>query len=362
MSILLFLIILGALVFVHELGHFLIAKLSGTRVDEFGIGFPPRLVSVKYGETRYSLNLVPFGGFVKIYGEDPEEVKEGKDAGRSFIDKSKWWQAAILVAGVTFNMIFAWLLISVGFMMGQPTPADYEGPGQVVDSQLVILGTIPGSPAGEADLQPGDVITAVSTEGSVLQDITDEATVEFIGNNQDETIFLEYSRGGEILNAELQPIAGITDDKKVLGVSFDMIGYLQLGPINSLIEGFTTTIDLTGTIFIELMRFFGQLFIGSADLSQVAGPVGIVGLVGDASQLGLVHLLSFTAIISIHLAIINMVPFPALDGGRLLFVAIEAVTRRPVPVKVFQYTNAVGFFILILLMILVTFSDIARLF
>jgi len=361
MTILLFIIILGALVFVHELGHFLVAKLSGTRVDEFGLGFPPRIASVTYGETRYSLNLVPFGGFVKIYGENPEEVEEGLDVGRSFTDRSKWWQAAILVAGVTFNMIFAWILISAGFMIGQPTPLAYDGPGQVVNPELVILGTFPDSPAQDAGLQAGDVITGVSAGEQALSEISDDTVSAFINEQQDELVVIEYYRGEELLSAELTPVSGLVEGKKAVGVSFDMIGTLQLGPIAALSEGFSTTINLTKTIFTELSKFFGSIFIGEGDLSQVTGPVGIVGLVGDASRLGFVHILSFTAIISIHLAIINMIPFPALDGGRLLFVVIEAIIRRPVPMKIFQYTNAIGFFLLIGLMIVVTFSDIAKL-
>ena len=361
MTILLFIIILGSLVFVHELGHFLIAKLSGTRVDEFGIGFPPRIASFKKGETRYSLNIIPFGGFVRIYGENPEEVIEN-DKNRSFTSKSRWWQAAILVAGVTFNMIFAWFLISIGFVMGQPTPVSYEGPGEVKDPVLVVIETYADSPAEQAGLQTGDVITAVSGGGESLDNVTDESVASFIAQHQNDSIHVSYERGDEKLEADLLPAEGIVEDQKIIGVSFDMIGILSLSPPLALFEGFKTTVALTWTIALELAKFFGNIFIGEGDLSGVAGPVGIVGLVGDASALGFVYLLSFTAIISIHLAIINMIPFPALDGGRLLFVVIEAVIRRPVPAKIFQYINVAGFAFLILLMILVTYSDIVKLF
>ena len=347
--------------FVHELGHFLIAKLSGTRVDEFGIGFPPRIASFKKGETRYSLNIIPFGGFVRIYGENPEEVTED-DKNRSFTSKSRWWQAAILVAGVTFNMIFAWILISAGFVIGQPTPIGYEGPGEVKNPELVIIETYAGSPAEQAGLQTGDVITAVSSGNNNLDNVTDEEVSGFIAQHQNDSIHLSYRRGEENLEADIIPIGGIVEDQKIIGVSFDMIGTLSLAPPLALVEGFKTTLILTWTIALELAKFFGNIFIGEGDLSGVTGPVGIVGLVGDASALGFVHLLSFTAIISIHLAIINMIPFPALDGGRLLFVAVEAIIRKPVPAKIFQYLNVAGFAFLILLMILVTYSDIVKLF
>ncbi len=362
MSIILFIIILGALVFVHELGHFLIAKASGVRVDEFGLGFPPRITSITRGETRYSINAIPFGGFVRIFGENPEDALESpEDADRSFTSKSRWKQAAILVAGVTFNIIFAWLLISLGFMIGQPTPVSYEGPGQVVDPQVIIVQTAPDSPAQRSGIQAGDVITAVSTENAQLDSITPQGISAFIAEHQDGPVTLSYKRGDEMSSVELTPEEGIVEGQKVVGVSFDMIGTLQLSFLPALVEGLITTVDLTGLIAVELGSFLGGLFVGEGDLSQVTGPVGIVGLVGDASALGLVHLLSFTAIISIHLAIINMIPFPALDGGRLLFVAIEAVIRRPVPVKIFQYTNSIGFVLLIVLMILVTYSDIVKL-
>lgn len=360
MTIILFVIILGVLVFVHELGHFLLAKLSGIRVDEFGLGFPPKIASFKKGETVYSINIVPFGGFVRIHGENLEEVEE--DVDRSFSSKNRWWQAAILVAGVTFNLIFAWALISIGFMIGQPTSVDYVGFGEVKDPEVVVVQTFPESPAFEGGIKIGDVIKGVSANDQELETVSDVSISEFIKNNQDSVIEIEHQRGQELLVTNVTPKEGIIEDQKVIGLSFDMIGTLKLAPHMAILEGLISTIDLTKLVTVELGKFFGNIIIGEGDFSGVAGPVGIVSLVGDASRLGLVHILSFTAIISIHLAIINMVPFPALDGGRLLFVAIEGVTRKTIPPKVFQYVNLIGFAILILLMIVVTYVDISRLF
>jgi len=359
MTFIVFIVILSSLVFVHEFGHFLIAKLSGTRVDEFGIGFPPRIASFKKGETRYSINIVPFGGFVRIYGENPEEVED--DLERSFTSKSKWWQVAILIAGVVFNVIFAWLLISFGFIIGQPIPVDYQGPGKIENPQVVVLGTFPDSPAVQAGIKIGDTIRGVSSGSDSLPEVSDLAISRFIQEHQNNEIQIEYSRGSEKLTTKLTPQEGIVEGQKVVGLSFDMIGTLKLSFFPALWQGLVTTLDLTKVIAVELSKFFGNIFIGQGDLSQVTGPVGIVSLVGDASRLGLVHLLSFTAIISIHLAIINLIPFPALDGGRILFVAIEAILKKPISVKIFQYANLIGFVLLILLMIIVTYSDIVKL-
>ncbi|MCI5108306.1 MAG: site-2 protease family protein [Candidatus Pacebacteria bacterium] len=332
MTILLFLIVLGSLVFVHELGHFVVAKIFGIRVDEFGLGFPPKIVSFKKGETVYSLNIIPFGGFVKIYGEDPEEKGE-----RSFVSKNRWIQAGVLVAGVLCNMLFAWLLISVSFMMGQPTPASY---GPVENPQVTVLSVEEGYPAKEAGIKEGDVILAESSE-SLIESISGEEEVE-----------ITYIRGEEEFTKTIETQDGI------IGISVDDIGILKLPFFSAFIEGFKTTYSLTKLITVELGKFFGRAFTGSANFSEVTGPVGIISLVGEASRLGLVHLITFTALISIHLAIINLVPFPALDGGRLLFVAIEGITRKTIPIKFFQYANLIGFAILMILMVVVTYNDI----
>ncbi len=367
MTILLFLIILGALVFVHELGHFVMAKLAGIRVDEFGIGFPPKIFSVRYGETEYSVNVIPFGGFVKIFGESLDDINdsEEEDKTRSFVSKSKWWQALILVAGVTCNIIFAWVLISVGFMIGQPTPVDYGGSVAVQDPGLVVLQIEKESPAEMAGLRVGDVVETISApDASILpKGILDiDSFQNFVKMHQDDTLSLVYKRGDEIFGTTILPEDGFIEDRKGLGVAIEMIGTLSLPPHQAFWEGAKTTLSLTRTVAIELGKFFGRLFTGNAGFGEVTGPIGIVGLVGDAATLGFVHILSFTAIISIHLAIINLVPFPALDGGRLLFVIIEAIIRRPVPVMFFRIANTVGFVLLLGLMIVVTYNDILKLF
>ncbi|MDO8565520.1 MAG: site-2 protease family protein [bacterium] len=241
MSIIIFLIILSALIIVHELGHFGVAKYFGIRVDEFGLGYPPRAKKLfSWLGTDFTLNWLPFGGFVKIFGENPTDLETGFPSD-SFQYKNRGIQAAVLVAGVVCNFLFAWLIIASGFTAGLPTSNVFE-------------------------------LTAMTAHG--------------------------------------------------------------------------------------LGAFLLDAIVGQADLSNVIGPVGLVVLVDDVSKLGLQYLLSFTALISLNLSVINLLPLPALDGGRLLFVIIESITRRPIPAKFFNALNATGFALLILLMILVTVHDV----
>jgi len=405
MALIIFVIVLGVLVFVHELGHFLAAKKAGVRVDEFGFGYPPRalILGRKWG-TLFSLNWIPFGGFVKIFGEnyekeeindknqEPEEIiltessssteiisqgvlqssnsenlelsitKLRPNKGLNFIEVSKKWQAMILAAGVTFNIIFAWFLFSLGFMIGLPTPVENSFGGVVKNPVLTIVDIVPNSPAQNAGLKAGDKVIDVSLpNGKALKELNPENVSNFINSSSGE-VLVEIERGNNILDFKLTPQTGLEKDRKIIGIDMDIIGTLSLPPHKAIYEGGRTTFQITyltikgiGNLILDAVR-------GHADISQVAGPVGIVGLVGDASRLGLVYLITFTALISINLAIINLVPFPALDGGRILFVAIESITKKSINPKAAQVLNTVGFVILIALMLVVTYRDVLKLF
>lgn len=367
MSIIIFLIILSALIIVHELGHFLTARFFGIRVDEFGLGFPPRAKKLfVWKGTPFTLNWLPFGGFVKIFGENPgaEDGADSEQSESSFQSKNRAIQAAVLVAGVAGNFIFAWFLISVGFITGLPAPAGLSVP--VENPRTVITLVLPGSPAEEAGLKSGDAIISLTRgedfiPADSLSIVSPEAATNFIALSTDPITFL-IERGSETYERVAIPATGIIADRPAIGISMDSIGIAKLSPPQALWYGLKTTSELTILTGKAIIGFISEAFRGKADLSGVTGPVGIVGMVGDVRELGFSYLLTFTALISINLCIINLLPFPALDGGRLVFVAIESITRRSTPQRFFNLTNTVGFLLLILLMILITVQDIRNIF
>jgi len=363
LTVLIFIVILAVLVLVHELGHFLVAKWSGIRVDEFGLGFPPRLASWKPrgGETTYSLNAIPFGGFVKIFGENGAEEGVSEDASRSFVAKPAVVQIAVLVAGIAFNLLFAWSLISFGFMIGMPVPTDYLPGAHLSNVQTTITSVDPASPAALAGLKSGDEVVGLSVADTTSAGITISDIQQFTAAHQGQSIIVSYKRGVTLGTAQVIPVFESNINRAAIGVSLDSIGILRLNVFSALWHGATLTTSLVGETATDLVQFLGQLFVGHANLAQVTGPVGIAGLVGQAAALGFVYILSFTAFISINLAIINLIPFPALDGGRVLFVIIEKIKGSPIKSSVSNMVNTVGFVLLILLMLLVTFHDIVGL-
>lgn len=365
MAIILFFVVLAVLILVHELGHFLVAKKFGVKVPEFGLGFPPKIFGKKFGETEYTLNLLPFGGFVKIVGENAEEDIPPEDQPRSFMAQSKPVQAAIIAAGVSFNWLFAWLILSVGFLFGMPASLSTTAPQAfITEPVLTITSVFDETPANEAGLRLGDTILAIISKNDAIQDVKEaEKARDFIAAHSGEPLQILYRRGDAAPAAlEVTPEEGIVEGKAVIGITMDVLGVARYGLSAALWEGGKMAVNLTVAIASGLWHFLSDVVGGNADFSGIAGPVGIAGLVGEASELGFVYLVMFTALISVNLAIINLVPFPALDGGRLLFIVIESFKRSPIPPKVTQIANTVGFVLLIGLMLLVTYNDIARLF
>ncbi len=363
MSIVLFLVILAVLIISHEFGHFIVAKKSGIRVDEFAIGFPPKLFSWVRGETKYSLNLLLFGGYVKIFGEDPnEETMTGPDSARSFTSKSKWVQAGVVVAGVFFNLLLAWFLFTLGFIAGIPSSIDRVPKGGTIsDVALTITGVLKNSPAERALLMAGDRITAIGTEGKKPEALDPSSVQKFISLHPKEKLAIIYERGKETQSAIIVPEEGIVEGKAAIGVALDMVGIVRLPWYRALWEGAFVTVDLTKRTTVGIYELLKKAVVGEGSLAALTGPVGIVGLVGDASQFGFAYLISFVALISVNLAVLNLLPFPALDGGRLLLIIIEGITRKQIPPKFANTLNAIGFALLIALMLLVTYHDIARL-
>jgi len=362
MSIIIFLAVLFVLVLVHEWGHYITAKLTGMRVDEFGIGFPPKLFGIKKGETEYTINALPLGGFVKIYGEDSDAANDSGDFARSFTGRSKWAQALVLVAGVSMNVIFAWILFSGAFMWGIDRAVDEVGASE--SARLIITEVLADGPAGAAKVPPGVTITAVSRNEETLTPLTPSAFSEFVSRDTSVPVQIAYTKDDDLFLTTIIPEKGVIEanpDRPAVGVALALVDTVQYGFFTALKEGLVHTYESTIAISVGIFDLIYDAAVGTADFTQVAGPVGIVGLVGEASAHGFSALLMFTAFISLNLAVINLLPFPALDGGRLLFVGIEAVTRRPMPVRATQIMNTVGFFILIALMVVVTWNDIAKL-
>ncbi|MBI5400963.1 MAG: site-2 protease family protein [Candidatus Yonathbacteria bacterium] len=362
MSILLFIIILAALVLVHELGHFIAAKRSGVRVDEFGIGFPPQLWKKKIGETVYSFNAFPIGGFIKIFGEDPtHESLKGKDSARSLTHKKRYVQAWIISAGIVFNLLFAWMLISIGFMWGLPYSVDDSAYGaRVQNAELTITQVMPKSPAKKVGLKGGDIIESLSSGSDTLSSPRVNTTQKFIASH--DSVSLTYLRGTQTKTISVSGEEGFVDGRRAIGISMDIVGTLKLPIHEALFVGLTTTASMTYGMTLGILDFFKNILIGQADFREVSGPVGIVGIVSDASALGFLHLISLTAIISINLAIINLLPFPALDGGRLFFLLIEAIKRSPIKPEITNIANGIGFLILIAFIVFITFNDVMKLF
>lgn len=362
MSIIIFLLVLAVLIFVHELGHFIVAKKFGIRVDEFAIGFPPRIWSKKYGETTYAINSIPFGGYVKIFGENPdEESMKGPDSARSFVNAGKLKQAAVLVSGITFNILFAWIVLSISFMSGLTTSVRDSYASYVKDPHVIIIATQADSPARLAGFVGGETIISMEADGNKIVTADMEEVRNFISKSNGP-IKIDYKRGNELKTATVTASEGLIEGKKAIGIAMDTIGTVKLPAHKALFEGGKLTGATTKNVAIGLYHFVFDAFRGKADFSQVTGPVGIVGLVGEASTLGIVYLMSFAAFISINLAVINIIPFPALDGGRLLFVAIEAVRRKAMSPKIANALNGIGFALLILLMLVVTYKDIVKMF
>lgn len=358
MYILVFIIILAILVLIHELGHFLAAKKNGIRVEEFGFGFPPRVWGFKKGETLYSINLLPIGGFVKLFGEEYHEVGSGskkkvdqKLMKRAFINKTPAQKAFVIVAGVLGNFILAWILISYLFTQGVPTPTD----------KVLVEKTTKNSPAELVNLQPGDQLTRITVGAKMFQlRSTEDLTYysrKFAGKR---VIFTIKSQGKEknlMIIPRLSPPAG-EGPLGLLITSYEDKKYSWYqAPFYGLIHSFT----ITKTIVIELGKTAFNFFTMKKAQVDVAGPIGIAQYTGQAIKFGQNAVLELMALLSLNLAVINILPFPALDGGRLMFILYEWVTKRRINKNVERYVNMVGMGTLLFLAAAITIHDIIKL-
>lgn len=364
MNIIIFIVILLVLVVSHEFGHFIVAKKFGIRVDEFSFGFPPKLFGKKFGETTYNFNALPLGGYVKIFGENPdEESMNGPDKDRSFVNKPKYVQAFVLLGGVVMNFLVAWLLLSVGFMSGLPSSVSAAPSGSNVSNQyLTVTGVKAKSPAEQAGLKIGDKILHLQTKSDMTDTPSAESLQYFVKKHGNEPVSVTYLRGSEKKETSVTPISGVIDNSPGVGISMDIIGTLKLPVFQSIWEGLKLSCNITKQTVIGFYHLIRDSLTGHGNIASVTGPVGMVGVVGDAAKFGFVYLLSFTALISLNLAVINLMPFPALDGGRLLFLLIEKIKGSRIKPSIANAVNIAGFSLLMLLMLVVTYHDIVKLF
>lgn len=364
MFVFFFILILVVLIIVHEFGHFSVAKLFKIKVAEFGIFFPPRLFAKKFGETEYSLNSLPLGGFVRIFGENYDE---GSDDPRSFVSKPRYVQALVLLAGIAFNLIFAWLVLSAGYMAGLPTPVDHVGFGTVTNVEPLVTDIVPGSPADKAGLQAGDSIVKVETGTDSLDARSlntsqqSEAVTNFITSHVNDSIGITAMRDGQPKLFLTRAEGGVIQGRKAIGVELNDVGTLKLNPVLALGQGAVLGWNITEGTAVGLLSFFKHLFTATANFSEVSGPIGITVYGAAAIKQGFSAAAVLTALISINLAIINLVPIPGLDGGRLFIVIIEAIIRRPVNPNILMRLTIAGFALLITLMVVVSYHDIAKL-
>ncbi len=352
LSIIVFIVILGIIIFVHELGHFITAKRAGMRVDEFGFGFPPRLFGIKRGGTIYSLNWIPLGGFVKIKGENGED---GTDAD-SFGSKSLPKRIAVILAGVAMNVLLAVALFTVGYIVGVPQAVDVPPPGAIVSERNIrIGGIVSGSPAEKAGIAPGDIVK--EADGSPLS--SSESLRQKIRASEGEIklkVLRDKSEKDIVVAPEILKDTGI----RGIGVELIDVGIVRYPWYLAPLKGVETSIAALGAIFVSFYGLLAGIFSGAGISPDVSGPVGIAVITGEAVKIGFRYLLEFTALLSLNLAVVNVIPFPALDGGRFLFLLIEAVRGRAVSRKVEGIAHQAGFALLILLILAVTYRDLVR--
>jgi len=327
------------LVIPHELGHFLLARRFGMQVDRFSFGMGPKLIGFKRGQTEYTLSLIPIGGFVKIRGMQSDE----RDLADGFHQKPLSSRILVLVSGSVMNYLVAILLFSAVFMMGFYT----------FNMQEAVINEVnAGSPADSVSLLPGDRILAVNGE----EIDSWEGVSVAIGENINSNLGLTIVREGEVFDVDVEPSFDPQLDRMTIGVTITPSStFVRYGFVNSLIKGSERVVFLTGAILSAL----GEMVIGRVP-AQFTGPVGIAQFIGESAKMGIAPLLSLIAFVSVNLALFNLFPIPALDGGRLIFLLIEGIRGKPLDLKKEELVHYVGFVILFSLFFLVTYQDILR--
>ncbi|MDI6591755.1 MAG: M50 family metallopeptidase [Patescibacteria group bacterium] len=345
------------LILLHEFGHFILAKKFGVKVEEFGIGLPPRLIGKKIGETIYSLNLLPFGAFVKLYGEEDKKKEYW-----SFGQKPIWQRALIVIGGVVSFWVISAILLSVVMGLGEPIAVSDEENGNLRDVKVQIAAISPDSPAEKAGIKVGDTIKEFKIQNSKFKIQKIKEVQELTEKYKGKKITLTLKRGKEVFDVSLIPRESPPKGEGAMGVVLVRTAIRSWPWYQAPIQGIIATFNLTLAIIQGWIEALGKAIQGLPTGVEVMGPVGIFSFFSQISQLGVNYFLHSMAIISIYLALINILPIPALDGGKLLFLGIEAIRKRPISSKIEQQITGIFFVLLIALLILITIKDIERLF
>lgn len=356
-TLILVFLVISILILVHEWGHFYAARKLGVKVEEFGFGFPPRIFARVKNGVRYSFNLLPFGGFVKIFGEHGE----GENNTESFASRPARQRFLILAAGVGMNLLLAWVFFSAGAAIGLPKIA--EGDENIPVS---IIAVIPGSPAHNSGLKVGDKILEMRASppagGFSLRIEKEEDIRDFADAYRGEEVILAVKRGEEILELKAVPRKDAPEGEGPLGIALARLTLKKTPLLLSPLEGAKTLAFSIGAVGYGLAAIIGNLITEGSAGAAVSGPVGIFFFAEDSRALGIAYFLQFAGLLSVNLAILNFLPIPALDGGRALFLVFEKIKGKRVNPHLENVFHTVGFVLLVLLMLLVTYKDIARLF
>jgi len=344
-SILVFLVVLSILVIVHELGHFIMARRAGVMVEEFGFGLPPRVWGKQIGETLYSINALPFGGFVKLYGESDEEGVTNPR--RAFLNKNKRTRIIIIVAGVVMNFILAVIAFAIVYSFSG-IPKDTH--------QVKIVDISADSPALTAGLVVGDIIKKV--DGKDLTSVND--FIKYVDTKKGQKVIVETEKGKITLTPRANPPEGQGPLGVVITTTEIYFPPVALRPFYGIYYGFKDAVFWGQNIVTGLWGVITGLTRGQVP-QDISGPVGIFAVTSEVSKIGILALINFIGILSVNLAILNVLPFPALDGGRLLFIGIESVIGRKVLPKVEATIHTIGMALLLLLLLAVTIHDVQRL-
>ncbi|MGE4318682.1 MAG: RIP metalloprotease RseP [Deferribacterales bacterium] len=343
-------ILLGVLIFIHELGHFLLAKSRGVLVERFSIGFGPVIYKWTRGETEYALSAIPLGGYVKMYGEQPDAEVDPELASRSFSNKSVFSRFLIVAAGPFFNFILAVFIYSVIFMAG--TPRFLADVGDVA----------PDSAASVAGVMKGDMIKSID---GIDMKFWDDMTA-YVQEHGGKPLHFVIDRGGKDIELTITPM--LVKDKNLFGEDIEIgrVGIVRgersvierENPLKAVYSGFEQTYRISEMMVIGIVKLFQK----AVPADSIGGPIMIVKMAKDSAETGFLSFFSFMAVISINLGILNLLPIPVLDGGHILFLIIETITRRPVSIRVREISNMFGMAFLFFVMFFAFYNDITRFF